>query len=283
MLKVAEIKIYPVKSLQGISLNSAELGIRGLKFDHNWMVTDSEYNFVTQRDLPKMAAISTAVDKRTLTLEHGSLSPLIVDLSNNKGNPVEAVIWNDRSKAVDEGDCASNWLTEVLGRIKGRNLRIVRFSDQHRREVDKKYLKGEDSHTAFSDAFPYLVTTEESLELLNEMLIANGSKPVGMERFRPNLVLKGAKALEENKFDSITELNYKYRLGIRKPCKRCVITTIDQTTTNIAEPKEPLRTLLQMNPYLDLRGAFFGQNATLISGVGETISIGDILDYSFKV
>ncbi len=283
MLKVTEIKIYPVKSLRGITLNNAELGVRGLEFDRNWMVTDSEYNFVTQRVQPKMAAISTTVDKRTLTLEHESLSPLNVDLSKNKGNQIEAMIWKDRSKAIDEGDNASKWLTEVLGKIKGKDLRLVRFSEEHRREVDKKHLKGEGSHTAFSDGFPYLVATEESLELLNEILIVNGSKPVGMERFRPNIVLKGAKGLEENKFDSISEVNDKYSLGIRKPCKRCIITTIDQTTASIIEPKEPLRTLLKMNPYPNLRGAFFGQNATLLSGEGEIISIGDRLNYSLKI
>ena len=98
-----------------------------------------------------------------------------------------------------------------------------------------------------------------------------------MDRFRPNIVIRGVSPFEENSFESLTSQEGNYNFGIRKPCQRCRITTIDQSTGEKAEPKEPLRTLAQMNTQPDLQGAFFGQNATLLSGEGQKIKVGNRL------
>ncbi len=57
-LYLSEINIYPVKSLQGISLNSAEIGPMGLIHDRRWMLVDENNRLVTQREFPQMAIIS---------------------------------------------------------------------------------------------------------------------------------------------------------------------------------------------------------------------------------
>ena len=282
MIEISELNIYPIKSLHGISLQRAELGVRGLKYDRNWMVVDSNYNFVTQRNLPKMATIRTSIIHSTLVLEHESITSLDISINQRSKNQVLTTVWNDRCSAFDEGDNVSKWLTEVLGKLNGKELRLVKFDDNFQRTVNGMYLKDEFSHTAFSDGFPFLVTSEESLNTLNNLLLQKGSPKVGMERFRANIVINGTKPLEENDFETLSDLKNNYSLGIRKPCQRCVITTIDQNNSKVIEPNEPPKTLIQMNPIPNKNNAYFGQNATLLSGDGELITVGDQLTVEYK-
>lgn len=282
MVEITKLNIYPVKSLQGISLQKAELGVRGLKYDRNWMVVDSNYNFLTQRNLPQMATIKTSITPNSLVLEHESITPLEISIDQKSSHQVLTKVWDDQCSAFDEGYKASKWLTEVLCKKNGKDLKLLKIDDNFKRMVDNKYLTGEISYTAFADGFPFLITLEESLNRLNDMLIQKGSQAVGMERFRSNIVIKGTGPLEENNFETLSDIESKYSFGIRKPCQRCIVTTFDQKISKIVEQKEPLRTLIQMNPFNDSHEAYFGQNATLLAGDGEVISVGDKLIFELK-
>ncbi len=282
-MEITELNLYPVKSLRGIRLEEAVLGVRGLKYDRWWMVTDSRQSFITQREMPAMATISVHLTDKYLVLSHPSVSPLEIDLHRKTTGRIDVTIWKDRLPAMDEGSKASQWLTEVLGSWNGRDLKLFRFSDESIRLVDASRLQGEDSHTAFADGFPFLITTEASLALLNKNLETNGASRITMDRFRPNIVIRGAEPFEEDAFDTLASIEDTYKFGIRKPCKRCPVTTTHQASGERAEPKEPLRTLTMMNTQPDLQGAFFGQNATLLSGEGKLICIGDKLKASKKV
>ncbi len=279
---VKQLVIYPVKSLSGISVREAEVTPSGLKYDRNWMVTDDSGLFITQRDLPSLAAINVdfSSDEMKFKDSHGEVFHIPLQSPSRKEVTVE--IWGDQCRAFDEGDDASNWLTEKTGRFKGKKLRLMNFDNRFRRNVDASYLKGEDSHTAFADGFPYLITSDYSLNRLNERLIESGSDPVPMSRFRPNIVLTGLEAFMENRIDEIYSKKTGYRLGLRKPCKRCKVTTVDQNTGIIKEHREPLRTLTLMNTIPQLHGAYFGQNATLLSKDCGIIRLGDQLNFSLK-
>ena len=61
MIQVSDIFIYPVKSLKGIPLKEAETGLRGFKYDREWMITDSDYQFLTQREIETMATITVSI------------------------------------------------------------------------------------------------------------------------------------------------------------------------------------------------------------------------------
>ena len=62
MAQITDLYIYPVKSLKGIALKEAQTARRGLKFDREWMVTDHEYNFISQREIELMTTIETSID-----------------------------------------------------------------------------------------------------------------------------------------------------------------------------------------------------------------------------
>jgi len=156
----------------------------------------------------------------------------------------------------------------------------VRFANQGLRPVPSKYLDGIEAQSAFSDQFPYLITSWESLDKLNEGLIKNGSQVVEMDRFRPNIVVKGIKDLEKK--TSLNFLCHKsgYSLGLRKPCKRCKIITINQDDGKIVNPKEPLATLTSLRFSDEINGAFFGQNAIFLSLKNYILKVGDELSIS---
>ena len=62
------INIYPVKSCRGIALDSAKVASTGLADDRHWMLVRPNGRFITQREYPRMALISTQVNERALTL-----------------------------------------------------------------------------------------------------------------------------------------------------------------------------------------------------------------------
>jgi len=205
-----------------------------------------------------------------------------VDSSSGVGQIIDVTVWGDSCRATDEGSEASRWLTGILGEVDGAPVRLVRFAEGSIRPVESDSDGLITSVTAFADGYPFLVASEESLSELNRRLVENGAEPVTMDRFRANIVIRGGGAFAEDRMEVLQDSSGRYVLGIRKPCKRCKVTTVNQQTGEIPDVKEPLRTLAAMNPFPDQTGAFFGQNAILLGGNGSTIRVGDSLSASFK-
>ena len=276
-MKITQLTIYPVKSLRGISLERAELTERGLAHDRQWMVVDDIGRFVTQRQLPGMARIGVRLTDEALVLEHPAVAPLVIPLERADQPRLPVYVWDDLCQALDEGAEAAAWLGDVLGDFKGSGLRLVRFAPDQRRDVEAHYLAPDErAHTAFADGYPFLVVTEGSLAEVNRRLEAKGLAPVPMARFRPSIVIDAAEPFAEDGWDELALHEGAVRLGLRKPCQRCKITTVDQATGEIAVPGEPLRTLVEMNPRR-APGGYFGQNAILLAGSGRTLAVGDAL------
>ena len=277
MAQITDLYIYPVKSLKGIALKEAQTAKRGLKFDREWMVTDHQYNFISQREIELMTTIQTGIGSHSLILTSSNQKVLKIPLDSSRSNKVRAMVWDDFCDAFDEGDDASRWLTDVLGTYNGSELRLVRFDQEGERPVPKKYLHGDHAESAFSDQFPYLITSWESLDKLNNGLLESHSSEVSMNRFRPNIVLKGLANVEMMTSSNLICEKSGYQFGLRKPCKRCKITTIDQETGEIQNPKEPLATLTKLKFSEEAYGAFFGQNAILL-GSHSILRVGDLLE-----
>ena len=277
MAQITDLYIYPVKSLKGIALKEAQTAQRGLEFDREWMITDQDYNFISQREIELMTTIETDIDSDSLILTSNNQKTLKIPLDSSSSKKVRAVVWDDLCDAFDEGDDASRWLTNVLGTFRGSALRLVRFDQKGERPVPKKYLHGVHAESAFSDQFPYLITSWESLSRLNTGLSENDSFEVSMNRFRPNIVVKELPNVEMMTSSNLVCEKSGYQFGLRKPCKRCKITTIDQETGAIENPKEPLATLAKLKFSEEENGAFFGQNAILLSE-HAVLRVGDLLE-----
>ena len=283
MIQVTDIYIYPVKSLKGVRLKEAETGLRGFKYDREWMITDSDYQFLTQREIEAMATITVSIAKDFLLLQSSKGNELKIDLNAKREESVQVSVWRDTCNAFDEGEAASYWLTDELGYWQGKTLRLVRFCSDRKRPVPTKYLHGREAESSFSDQFPYLITSWDSLKKLNEGLRENSKEEVTMARFRPNIVLNDIVSIENQTSLNLTYKEGNYEFGLRKPCKRCKITTINQDSGEIVDYKEPLSTLTSLHFNSENYGAFFGQNAILLSDQECIVSVGDLLQTSTKI
>jgi len=256
--------------------------LRGFKYDREWMITDSDYQFLTQRAIEAMATITVSITQDLLLLQSLTGNELKINLNAKKEQSVQVSVWDDICDAYDEGDDASNWLTNELGFWQGKTLRLVRFCSDRKRPVPTKYLHGREAESSFSDQFPYLITTWDSLKKLNEGLRENGKQEVTMDRFRPNIVVSDIASIENQTSLDLISQDGNYEFGLRKPCKRCKITTINQDSGEIIDFKGPLSTMTSLNFSSENYGAFFGQNAILLSNQDCVVSVGDLLQTSIK-
>jgi hypothetical protein len=263
-MHLSEINIYPIKSLKGISLNEAKIEARGLSFDRRWMLVDEDNKFLTQREFPKMATLTTEVSDDHLKVVNGNAT---LEIPHETGSEVTAnvTIWKSSGLKAEVYDSSVNrWFSERLGTA----CKLVRMPDATKRVVSPNYAirKYEDT-VSFADGYPFMLIGEGSLGDLNSRLEA----PVPMNRFRPNFVVSGSDAFAEDGWKKI-------RIGetvfhVVKPSERCVITTIDQTKGE--KGKEPLKTL---NAYRNFNGkVLFGQNL-IAESAGGVIKVGDEIE-----
>ncbi|WP_235041688.1 MOSC domain-containing protein [Vreelandella profundi] len=276
-MEIAQLNIYPVKSLQGISLSQSVLQEHGLAWDRRWMLVDAHQRFVTQRQLPALATIGVELTDEHLVLSHPIVDSLRLPLTEPEGNLRLVNVWNDHCKARPESEEVTRWLEAALGE-QAQGLSLVRFATEFNRAVEEDFLDGGAAHTYFADGYPFLLTTTGSLDALNQALVDGGQSSVPMNRFRPNIVIKCDQAWAEDRWVTLSAQSGGFQLALRKPSKRCKITTIDQYTAAVPAPAEPLKTLVVLNTQPTLKGAHFGQNATLLVGAGGVIRVGDALE-----
>ena len=282
---VTELNIYPVKSLQGISLQQAELTELGLKWDRFWMIVNQDGQFASQRHLAKMAQITTELSDTSLILSHPDVEPLLIPLHYQGSNILsEAKIWKSECQVLDEGEQASNWLTQVLGTWRGQKLSLVRMAQDFSRAVSTKHTDGANNSTYFADGYPYLICNTASLHALNHELEAQNEGAVPMSRFRSNIVVQTDLAFIEHQARYLEfTAEHHNKLHLCKPCERCKVTAIDQKSGEVASAKQPLKTLLAMKN-VEKKGAFFGQNAVISESSKNngncTISLGDLVEFN---
>jgi uncharacterized protein YcbX len=270
MATLAELNVYPVKSCRGISLEAARVTATGLADDRHWMLVRPDGRFVTQRELPRLALVGTAVDAAGLHLEAAGMPPLSVPRELD-GVARDVTIWRFSAGGIDCGDAAAQWCTQVLD----TPLRLVRFDVARPRVCSPQWTQGLRAVTEFADGYPVLVISRASLAELNSRL----AKPLPMKRFRPNLVIDEVAAYDEDRIHEIDTGEVTLRMV--KPCTRCAITTTDQDS-GARDGVEPLATLKRYRFDRELGGVCFGQNAIVVRGVGATLRVGQGFEVRWK-
>ena len=278
---IEQLWVYPVKSCAGIQLTEAELTDTGLLYDRAWMVVDSEGEFVTQRELPRMALIQPSFKLGQLVLRAPGMLALHVAL-NAAEAPAKVRVWDDVVMACDMGDLAAQWFSDFLGPDAPpdlKRLRLARFDPEVQRACDPAWTAGRAAHTQFADGFSLLVTSQASLDALNKRLVEAGHASVTMARFRPNIVLGGVEPHDEDRVGSwffATEGGGIAQLENAKPCGRCPIPNIDPDTA-IPSP-EVSDTLQTYRQDRRLGGAItFGMNAIVVEGDGLVLRVGQVV------
>ena len=245
-IHLSEITIYPIKSMKGVALQSAKVELRGLQFDRRWMLVDRDATFISQRDVPRLALISTQIKEDSIIVEAPGKQRLSLPAKMSGSTPISVRVWDDTVRVLPAGREADEWFSDFAG----VDCRPVYMPDDSLRPVEPRYALASDI-VSLADGFPLLLVSQASLNDLNGRL----PEPVPMNRFRPNIVVSGSGAFDEDGWKKIRIGDLSLR--IVKPCSRCVTTTVDQSTG--VQGKEPLATLSR---YRNFNGkVHFGQNA----------------------
>jgi uncharacterized protein len=261
MATISELNIYPLKSGRAIPQQQARLGATGFEWDRHWMAASPDGVFMSQRTQPRLALVVPELTDDALTLRASNMQPLRIPVKPD-GHAQAARVWKDSITSLDLGDAAAKWLTDAIG-VPARLLRISPVLD---RRANAEFAGPTHAPVSFADGFPILVCNAASLAHLNTRM----PSPIGMERFRPNIVLEGLEPFEE---DRISELRFgTVTLRLVKPCTRCVITSTDQLTGEPSTNPLPILRAFRFNKAL--MGVTFGENAVIAHGMGEVLNRG---------
>jgi uncharacterized protein len=291
---ITALTIYPIKGCQGIALEQAYALREGLAVklpngeflhDREFMVVDSAGNFLTQREVARLATIKVAIAADGLLLSAPGYENLHLSLASKK-RARDVLVWNFSGSGLDMGPIALGWFTKVLG----RPAALVQFNRDVAR--DCKPLGSMASTTLFADSFGYLLIGVASVVDLEERLRAHhqdSTLELPTNRFRANIVLNDLGAYEEDFLRTVAVNGVTFEVVSK--CVRCNVPGIDQASGEIqlATPTALLDTFR-----LDeaLGGSTIGVNAILLPKpdnsdshptADQIIKVGDdlIFDYDF--
>lgn len=262
--------VYPLKGCAGVAVGEAEVDTTGLALDRAWMLVDEADQFLSQRGCPRLALVRPQVGADGLVLRAPGMLALQVALDRVE-SPRRVRVWSDEVDAWDLGPIAAQWFSDFLG----RTTRLVRFDPQHPRRADRRWTGDRDVTTAFVDAFPLLVTSTGSLAEVNRRLAAADAAPVDQRRFRPNLVLDGLEAHDEDHIDEIDfdTADGPVRLKLVKPCVRCTVPDVDPDDAATGHAVGDALAAYRADPRMG-GGLTFGMNAIVLEGVGRRLAPG---------
>ena len=278
MATVTELVIYPIKSCAGISVPEAQFGISGLQangvHDREWIFVTREGLFLAQREYPRMPLVTPRIVGDAVELTAPGMPLLRLPLAHDPAaSNMTVQIWDHNVDVADSGDAAAAWFSDA---VQGP-CRLVRFRPDVHRPTSTKWTGGAPAETRFADGYPILVIGQASLEDLNAKLKNARRDPLPMNRFRPNLVVDGLEAFEEDYVESFSADGLALRPV--KPCARCPIPAIDQAT-GIPGP-DPLDILQTYRANARMEGAVcMGMNAIVSEGEGSTLCVGQDLEVS---
>ena len=233
---------YPVKSMMGEELNSAEVTERGLLGDRAYALLDSSTAKVVSAKNPRKWP--NLFDFRAAFVEPPR--------TGEKIPPVRIALPNGTTLTSEQRE-----LNQVLTNALGRAVTLATATPEtpsleeywpdmeglaHRETVTDEAIP---AGTFFDLAVAHVLTTA-TLDRLRD-LYPQGRFEV--RRFRPNIVVQpssGEKTFVENAWIGHTlAIGDQVRLNITGPCPRCVMTTLSQGDL----PRDPgiLRTAAQHN------------------------------------
>jgi uncharacterized protein len=279
---ISALTLYPIKGCQGIILTEAFALNEGLAVklangemlhDRQFMVVDSQGQFITQREVPLMATIGVSIAAEGLSLSalgHESLHvPIGSKLhkarkARKARNARNVVVWNFAGSGLDVGLSATAWFTKVLQ----RPAALVQFDSSVPRNC--KEIGSIGSKTYFADSFGYLLISQASVTDLEQRMREHhqdASLALSANRFRANILLDGIAAYEE---DHVRTFDFEGAvLEVVSKCVRCNVPGVDQSSGEV-QLAQPTAVLDTYRLDLELGGSTIGVNAIRLQPVNQS-------------
>ena len=251
--KVSQLYLYPVKSFMGVSLTEATVEKHGLSngffMDRQLMVTDGKHKFITGRQYPKLVLIECDISKKnSITFSAPDMPNLTVELSTS-GELIETDVFGSKCSGTDLGPDIGTWIGKFLEK---EHLEFHMIYHEYNNKSSSRQLQEStavepmtkpNDVPLYADGFGYLLTTDASIDTLNEKLASKKTEVrVEHRRFRPNIVVEGT----EGGFCEDHWLYIKINGTVfrnSKGCTRCVYTTVNPDIGTKEKDGEPLKTL----------------------------------------
>lgn len=275
--EIISLRMYPIKSCRGFAVTQTTLKEHGLDLDRRWMLVDATTNeFLTIRQIADMTRIGTGLSPDGTELIITIPSPNASDGEGEgkskkpsstlripshptrewleKNTTVAQVkIWDNLTDGYMYNDEINVPFSAFLGRpaalvYKGPTPRTLKGNGAPVR-------LGRVQSIGFPDVFPVLIASESSLSELNSRLVAKGSDPITIERFRPNIIVKGGIPWSEDSWKTVRichdpsekssslSRNLGIEFDIVARCARCQVPNVDPDTA-VQHKKQPWDTLV---------------------------------------
>ncbi len=284
-ITITQLRTYPIKSCAGLSHDAAAFSHAGLQWDRHWVMVDGDGLFMTQRQYPRMALIQPSLTESRLEIRAPGMPDISVPLEAAPSQAIPVRIWKSDTLGQDEGDAAAAALSQFMG-LPCRLLRTHRSAERLANPELVEAWSGRNTEWAagfpqrhafcFADGFPFLICNQASLDDLNRQVSASGVAPVGIERFRPNIVLDGLDAYDEDHLAGLQSDDMI--LAVVKHCTRCNLPNVDPATAQVGV--EPGRALAAQRSFE--AGILFGVNA-VVSVEEGVLRVGDTFTPEYAI
>ncbi|KAJ7610880.1 MOSC N-terminal beta barrel domain-containing protein [Roridomyces roridus] len=293
---VSKILVHPLKSCRGISVNKARYTPEGLEYDRQWCIIEAkDHTVITAREFPKMVLITPSIveDSGALLISFPEDSgcepfsvPLRPDLTTLSGwkrlDQVKFYTVSPWEAYICEALGPSRSPSEILSSYFGRPVHLV-FKGERERLCEPTPTYNKKAPAVFQDCYPLMVLSEESVTRIEEELRNHVGKQgvdehwrtdrVVIERFRPNIVFRGAGPFAEDKWRQIT-IGNSPTINLVSHCTRCLLPNVC-TESGERDKAVPYKIIMKFRTGLDVNKmkACVGRNG-VPTDIGE-ISVGD--------
>ncbi|PLB55415.1 MOSC-domain-containing protein [Aspergillus steynii IBT 23096] len=265
--EVVSLRVYPIKSCRGIELTKTKLRMHGLDLDRRWMFVDAKTNeFLTIRQIPQMTLINTALDTADETSPDadGDTDTLVLSITGVQGTVripaypspswlaahttlAQVKIWDTVTDGHVYGAAVNDLFSSFLARdvclvYKGPTPRVLQGNGDPR-------LLGRTQSTNFPDVHPVLIASEASIAELNGRLQESGADPITIERFRPNIIIRGSTPWTEDSWKLVrisgaSSSSSSLVIDVVARCARCQVPNVNPDTAD-KHKTQPWNTLMK--------------------------------------
>ena len=247
-IEITGLYIYPIKSTYRIALEETQVENLGFVHDRSFALLDANNKIITARENPKLLHIRAIIKDNRLVLSADGMNAIELTMEGYESTKEEATIFSDQVSATVIHEAINDWITEVVK----EPVKLIFLDEDKLRGMKAKYNAKEGDVIGFKDAGPIHIITEASVNALNTKL----EQPVNIHHFRPNIVLKGTEAYEEDNWKSIKIGECEFQVAAKTG--RCQFITINPETAVPDTKQEPLRTLARLRK--DKNNVPFGIN-----------------------